>query len=304
MCLILSYPPFNSWNNERHRGWILDVLEIIHKVRTQYENNAANVLGFSSEITRLLHHSIHDIEAHVPTGISVKMCERWSPGHTAPKKAMLDLCIDDFMIRQFSQHIQIPEIRSILISEVNDKTFPCRLKNLPPIRQMFDPVIQVNGKSCLTSKDIEDRIIEELGFSKYSRGEAEQILRSQNFLILLDDFHTRRINLHELGNGWWNSDNTQKIVLISFLFHPGVLVDLEIRRNHHLLSWELFCRNVGEVVHSSTIQQLAIHVIRQCFGHFLALVLMARALKEVKDVCIWQHASRVIGFLPTSHVKD
>ena len=216
----------------------------------------------------------------------------------------LDLCIDDFMIRQFSQHIQIPEIRSILISEVNDKAFPCRLKNLPPIRQMFDPVIQVNVKSCLTSKDIEDRIIEELGFSKYSRGEAEQILRSQNFLILLDDFHTRRINLHELGNGWWNSDNTQKIVLISFLFHPGVLVDLEIRRNHHLLSWELFCRNVGEVVHSSTIQQLAIHVIRQCFGHFLALVLMARALKEVKDVCIWQHASRVIGFLPTSHVED
>ncbi|RVW77537.1 hypothetical protein CK203_050289 [Vitis vinifera] len=234
VCLILSYPPFNSWNNERHRGWILDVLEIIHKVRTQYENNAANVLGFSSEITRLLHHSIHDIEAHVPTGISVKMCERWSPGHTAPKKAMLDLCIDDFMIRQFSQHIQIPEIRSILISEVNDKTFPCRLKNLPPIRQMFDPVIQVNVKSRLTR----------------------------------------------------------------------VLVDLEIRRNHHLLSWELFCRNVGEVVHSSTIQQLAIHVIRQCFGHFLALVLMARALKEVKDVCIWQHASRVIGFLPTSHVED
>ncbi|WKA00469.1 hypothetical protein VitviT2T_018821 [Vitis vinifera] len=162
VCLILSYPPFNSWNNERHRGWILDVLEIIHKVRTQYENNAANVLGFSSEITRLLHHSIHDIEAHVPTGISVKMCERWSPGHTAPKKAMLDLCIDDFMIRQFSQHIQIPEIRSILISEVNDKAFPCRLKNLPPIRQMFDPVIQVNVKSCLTKLyNLEELVIED-----------------------------------------------------------------------------------------------------------------------------------------------
>ncbi|KAJ9687644.1 hypothetical protein PVL29_016217 [Vitis rotundifolia] len=232
------------------------------------------------------------------------MCERWSPRHTTPKKAMLDLCIDDFMIRQFSQYIQIPEIRSILISEVNDKTFPCRLKNLPPIRQMFVLVIQVNVKSCLTSKDIEDIIIEEWGFSKSSRGEAEQLLRSQNFLIFLDDFHTRRINLHELGNGWWNSDNTQKIVWISFLFHPRVPVDLEIRRNHHLLSWELFCRNVGEVVHSSSIQQLAIHVIRQCSGHFLALVLMARALKEVKDVRIWQHASRVIGFLPTSHVKD
>ncbi|RVW77544.1 hypothetical protein CK203_050284 [Vitis vinifera] len=96
-----------------------------------------------------------------------------------------------------------------------------KLKNLPPIRQMFDLVIQVNVKSCSTSKDIEDRITEELGFYKCSRGEAEQLLRSQNFLILLDDFHTRRINLHELGNGWWNSDNTQKIVLKIFWFFSG-----------------------------------------------------------------------------------
>ena len=31
---------------------------------------------------------------------------------------------------------------------------------------------------------------------------------------------------------------------------------------------------------------------------------MARALKDIKDVRIWQHASRVIGFLPTSHTQD
>ena len=304
VCLILSYPPLNSRNNVTHRAWIRDVLEINHKVREAiYDSRKVNVSELFPEITKLLCHSIHDIEAHVPSHNLVKMCMGWSPRYR-PQKAMLDLCFDDFMIRQILQSIQIPEIRSILISEVNDKTFPCRLKNLPPIRQMFDLVIQVNVNSCPTSKDIKDRIIEELGFSKSSRGEAEQLLRSQNFLILLDEFHTRKINLHELGNGWWNSDNTQKIVLINFLFHPWVPVDLEIRRNHHLLSWKLFCRNVGEVVHSSSIKQLAIHVIRQCSGHFLALVLMARALTEVKDVCIWQHASRVIGFLPTSHVED
>ncbi|XP_034701810.1 probable disease resistance protein At4g27220 [Vitis riparia] len=62
--------------------------------------------------------------------------------------------------------------------------------------------------------------------------------------------------------------------------------------------------NVGEVVHSSTIQKLAVLVLKQCSGHLLATVLMARALKEVKDVRIWQHASRVISFLPTSHTED
>ncbi|KAJ9687645.1 hypothetical protein PVL29_016218 [Vitis rotundifolia] len=287
VCLILSYPPFNSRNKETHIAWIRDALEINHKVR---------------EAT------------YVPSHILVKMCMGWSPRYR-PQKAMLDLCIEDFMIRQILHYIQIPEIRSILTSEVNDKTFLCRLKNLPPIRQMFDLVIQVNVKFCLAIEDIEDRIIGELGFSISSRGEAEQFLRSQNFLILLDDFDTWRINLHDLGNGWWNSDNTQKIALISILNHRKVaaldlefrkvpVVDLEIRREHHLFSWELFCRNVGEVVHSSSIQQLALHVWRQCSGHLLATVLMARALKDVKDVRIWKHASRVICFLPTSHTQD
>ena len=304
MCLILSYPPFNSRNIETHRGWIRDVLEINHKAsRPLNREKQVNISGLSFEITELLRHSIHDIEAHVPSHIIVQMCQWWPPRHTTPKNAMLDLCIDDFMIRQILQNIQISEIRSILISGVNDKTFLCRLKNLPPIRQMFDLVIQVNVKSCRAIEDIEDRIIEELGFSTSSRGEAEQVLRSRNFLILLDDLMPWVINLHDLGNGWWNSDNTQKIVLmICSGFRTMPVVDLEIKGRHHLLSWELFCKNVGEVMPS--IQQLAVHLLRQCSGHLLATVLMARALKDVKKVRIWQHASWVIGCLPTSHAED
>ena len=57
---------------------------------------------------------------------------------------MLDLCVDDFMIRQILQYIQIPEIRRIMISEATDKTFLYRLKKLPPVRQMFDIVIHIH----------------------------------------------------------------------------------------------------------------------------------------------------------------
>ncbi|XP_034702007.1 disease resistance protein RPS2-like [Vitis riparia] len=317
VCLILSYPPFNSRNIETHRGWIRDVLEITREVRKKkygkYKVSVSDlsmkyevsVSDLSSKITGLLHHSIHDIEAHVPSHILDAMCGRWSSGHTTPKNAMLDLCIDDFMIRQILQNIQISEIQSILISGVNDKTFPRRLKNLPPIRQMFDLVIQVNVKSCWAIEHMQDRIIEELGFSKSSRGEAEQLLRSQNFLIFLDGFNPWMVemDLHDLGNGWWNSDTTQKIVLMGYSsFSVVPVADLEIRGSHHLLSWELFCKNVGEVM--SSIQQLAVHLLRQCSGHLLATVLMARALKDVKNVRIWQHASRVIGCLPTSHAED
>ncbi|KAJ9687647.1 hypothetical protein PVL29_016220 [Vitis rotundifolia] len=305
VCLILSYPPFNSRNNETHRAWIRHVSEITHKAREAfYRKKEVNVSELSSGITKLMRHSIHDIEALVPSDIIAKMLKWWSAGSTTLEKAMLDLCIDDFMIRQILECIQIPEIQRILILDVEDKNFLRRLKNLPRIRKMFDHVIPVNVEFCHTVTDIEDRIIEELGFSNSTRGEAEEFLRSQNFFILLDDFDPWGINLHDLGNGWWNSDNTQKIVCISFQFYPKLPADLEIGRNYHLLSWELFCRNVGEVMHSSSIQELAVHVLRQCSGHLLATVLMARALKEVKDVRIWQHASRVIGFLPTSHTED
>ena len=185
VCIILSYPPLNSRNNETHRAWIRDVLEINHKVREAiYDSRKVNVSELFPEITKLICHSIHDIKVHVPSHILVKMSMGWSPQYR-PQKAMLDLCIDDFMIRQILHYIQIPEIRSILISEVNHKTFLCRLKNLPPIRQMFDLIIQVNAKFCLAIEDIQDRIIEELGFSISSRGEAEQFLRSQNFLMTL-----------------------------------------------------------------------------------------------------------------------
>ncbi|RVW77563.1 hypothetical protein CK203_050290 [Vitis vinifera] len=107
VCLILSYPPLNSRNNVTHRAWIRDVLEINHKVREAiYDSRKVNVSELFPEITKLLCHSIHDIEAHVPSHNLVKMCMGG-------------------------------------LHEVNDKTFPCRLKNLPPIRQMFDLVIQV-----------------------------------------------------------------------------------------------------------------------------------------------------------------
>ena len=82
-------------------------------------------------------------------------------------------------------------------------------------------------------------------------------------------------------------------------------MDLAIWREDNLLPWNLFCRNVGEVMHSSSIQPLAVDVLRQCSGHLLAIVLIERALKDAKDVSIWQHASRVIGFrLTTSHSTE
>ena len=158
-------------------------------------------------------------------------------------------------------------------------------------------ILSFTSISIFIELKIEDRIIKELGLSESSRGEADELLRSQNFLILLHHFLPSKINLHDLGNGWWNSNKTQKIALTGIKVNSNVLdfgmissldvpADLEIRREDHLLLWNLFCRNVGEVVRSLSIQTLAVDVLRQCCGHFLATVLKTRALKDVKDVSI------------------
>ncbi|KAF5951969.1 hypothetical protein HYC85_009913 [Camellia sinensis] len=69
-------------------------------------------------------------------------------------------------------------------------------------------------------------------------------------------------------------------------------LDLEIRMEDHLLPWELFCRNVGpSLVHtSSVIQQMAILLVKECHGNLLAIILLARALKGVTDIGVWDVA--------------
>ncbi|CAL5378040.1 unnamed protein product [Camellia sinensis] len=69
-------------------------------------------------------------------------------------------------------------------------------------------------------------------------------------------------------------------------------MDLEIRMEDHLLPWKLFCRNVGpSLVHSSSvIQQMAARLVKECDGHLHAIVLLARALKGVADIGVWELA--------------
>ncbi|RVW64209.1 hypothetical protein CK203_046378 [Vitis vinifera] len=271
VCLILSYPPLNLVSKERHKGWIMDVLAVTHKVRelkVSSKEKEVNLPELVSDITRLLYHSFHDIEAYLPHDMIEKMREETTESRM-PKKEVLNLTID-FAIRQILEYIEIPELRRIGISGIDDTRLVSRLKNLPSIRNMFDVIILVSASNYKTIEEIEDSIA------------------------------------RELGTNLWDLKNIQKIVSTSRF--PGVHhmeVDLDIRLKDHLLSWELFYRNVKEE-HSSSIgiQLQAIHVLKQCCGHLLATVLMARALKGVNNVRIWEYSSHALQLLPPSQTED
>ncbi|KAF7842810.1 disease resistance protein RPS2-like [Senna tora] len=69
-------------------------------------------------------------------------------------------------------------------------------------------------------------------------------------------------------------------------------MDLQIRTEDHLLPWEVFCQNANcHLVFSfGAIQRIAVQIVEECGGHLFALVLVAKSLKNVEDVELWELA--------------
>ncbi|KAK7318905.1 hypothetical protein RJT34_03612 [Clitoria ternatea] len=69
-------------------------------------------------------------------------------------------------------------------------------------------------------------------------------------------------------------------------------MDLNIRTQDHLLPWEIFCNYAGRsiVALSRTIQRIAVQIVEECRGHLLAIVIVAKSLKNVQDIKQWEVA--------------
>ena len=339
LCLLLSYP-IRTVDKERHEGWIRDVLQLNRKIRDkgkmlsrdERKMTPAYASKMHSEIIKMLEHSTYDIEAYIPYKMIEKMSKKSLDFHTKKtlsdlkpkqvKKAsthlgeinrvpekILNLAVD-FAINQILKDIENPDIQRIRISGRHATRVTSQLKNLPQIREMFNIVVQLPASSDSTIADIEKHIADKLlGRQEVDkllrRQEVNELLNGTNFLIILD-YIQNSIDLSEVGTNWWNSKKIQKIVSTTGhqKAHGGMEVDLEIRMEDHLLSWELFCKNFGKAFHSSQIRRMAVDVVERCCGHLLAIVLMGRALKEVNDVSVWEQASHALCLPPTSETKD
>ena len=211
-------------NKERHNGWVLDVLKINKKLREMKalpKKKEINGLELSSQITRLLDHSIDDIEALVPGKIIKKMCNKHQfyfafKSTTNPHETMLmppkalTLAVD-FPVRQIMENMENPRVLWIGISGRDAINVAERLTSQPFIMKMFDIMFQVDVESCTTIRDIEKEIAMQFGLPNTRRQKIDELLRSSNFLNLLNDVH-ESINLSELGTNWHNSNYIQKIV--------------------------------------------------------------------------------------------
>ena len=305
VCLILSYPMKNV-NKGRHKRWIQEILsnQKLGDVEMLSEQHASEIYH---EINRLLDHSIADIEAYVPHELFEKMCKRTPEAEPTPTvhKEILDMAVG-FATDQIFENMKNPHIKRIGISGRDRERVMSGLNRRQETRTMFKVVIYIDASLYSSVTDIEDGIALKLGMSASTAPEFPEFMKSLDFLILLRDVK-RTIELNKLGTNWWNLNKLQAIVSTTTFqgAYRRMAIDLEVRVEDHLLSWELFCMNIGKDLHSSSIQpQVVIDVVKACWRHLLAIVLMARALKDVEDVEVWKDASvRLVRQTPTQ-VED
>ncbi|XP_054777635.1 disease resistance protein At4g27190-like isoform X2 [Prosopis cineraria] len=134
-----------------------------------------------------------------------------------------------------------------------------------------------------------------------------EMMRMNHLVFLVDGNGKGKVDPWKVG--FPKKMFTGVVVLLtvesSVLQHDELLMamDLEIRTEDHLMPWELFCRNVGwKLVSSSNdIQRIAVQIVEECRGHLLAIVLLARSLKNIEDVEIWKLALQKLCYLHPLH---
>ncbi|KAF5951436.1 hypothetical protein HYC85_009380 [Camellia sinensis] len=204
---------------------------------------------------------------------------------------MLELAIDS-AIRQVSKCFQDGKLRKIGISGRGGEEVAKALKDIPMIQSKCSVILCICVSRYHSTKEVLQNIAKQS--NKLPPIYGISILEEYLFQFPHDDF----LLLLNCSDGPVDSLYNIKIPDHAFVVlttqsqevYEIMNVDLEITMDDHLLPWNLFCQNVGSslVLSSSAIQQMAIPLVKECHGHLLAIFLLARALKGVTNIGVWE----------------
>ncbi|GKD20005.1 disease resistance protein [Tanacetum coccineum] len=187
------------------------------------------------------------------------------------------------------------KVKILGISGIDAHEVAETLKDLPELKSVFDMVLFVRAKHNHSIEELLNDIKEDIHLWKKQCSESSSIVNvlenSLNCLLFVDcseDF----VDLHETEfylSKWFRS---VQIVMTSGRKNAYSRVDLAISIEDHLLPWILFSTNVDltTVGKYPRIQKMAKRAVEECHGHLLAIILLAKALKGVVDVGVWELA--------------
>ncbi|CAJ1938382.1 unnamed protein product [Sphenostylis stenocarpa] len=183
-------------------------------------------------------------------------------------------------------------------------------RNMFGIDKDFVRAVWINASTCET--DAEVRVQEEISMMEesFSMTEGDDMLSTlhidekmgsnRQLVIVVDADSNKKLDLKKVHFP------TGIVVLITTEsstqavkdddYRITCTIDLNIWTQDHLLPWKLFCTYAGACISSSTvrssmaIQKIAVEIVKKCRGHLLAIALVAKHLRYVKDVKYWELA--------------
>ncbi|XP_058188548.1 disease resistance protein At4g27190-like isoform X2 [Rhododendron vialii] len=232
-----------------------------------------------------------DLVAYIPQAYFVRshkggefgLTHKTSAACEAPDE-MVTLAINS-AIRQVSAYVKAETFKKIGISGSGGEEVARAVMDIARMRQNGSVVlcISVCGHDC--DKEVRQKIAEQIHVLQqidhiFSLS-LDQLL-PHNFFLLVEcvdgqmDLHDLRLPDHGVVVLTTQSQEAYKIMD----------VDVEVRMEDHLLPWDLFCER-SLVDTSSALQQMALQLVKECHCHLLAVILLARALKDVTDISVW-----------------
>ncbi|KAF5951972.1 hypothetical protein HYC85_009916 [Camellia sinensis] len=219
---------------------------------------------------------------------------------------ILEIAIDS-AVRYVSKCIEHGIIRRIGISGIGGEKVASALKDMQMIISKCRVVLCISVSRHHSIEEVRQNIATQTGRLRsrktdYTSEGSQDPYLPDHFLLLVDCIDGQ-IDLHDLkipDSGFLVlTTQSQKV-------HEILDLDLEIRMEDHLLPWKLFCWNVGpSLVHSSSvIQQMAAQLVTECHGHLRAVVLLARALKGVTNIRVWELALNQVMVRPKPNQSE
>ncbi|KAG5525750.1 hypothetical protein RHGRI_032140 [Rhododendron griersonianum] len=239
------------------------------------------------------------VVAYIPQGyfLSSNMGQRGEFGLTCKTSAaceasdeLLTLAIKS-AIRQVSVYVKAESFLKIGISGSGGEEVARAVMDIAKMRQNYSVVLRISVCGHDRDKEVRQKIAEQIHVLQqidhiFSLS-LDQLL-PHNFFLLVECLD-RQMDLHDLR---LPHHGILVLMTLSQEVYKIMDVDLEVRMEDHLLPWDLFCENVGRslVYSSSALQQMAIQLVKECHCHLLAIILLARALKDVTNISVWELA--------------